>query len=103
MKYRCNNSQIDAHGFASFRSHKFVCLPSLSTDFPPNELVLIYGLGGSGSVKQEWSVFDYKRYWKIRALRDGVLKLAMGDETPRAGLGKAETQNVKPGYMTRVS
>jgi hypothetical protein len=96
MKYRCNDSQIDAHGFASFRSHKFACLPSLSTNFLPNKLVLIYGLCGGGSVKQEWSVFDYKTYWKVRALCDGVLKLAMGDETPRTGLGKAETQNVKP-------
>jgi hypothetical protein len=84
-------SQIDAHGFAAFRSHDLAGLPSFSTNFPSNVLVLINGLGGSSIVEQEWPVFDLKRYWKVRALGDGVLKLAIGDETPRAGLGKGET------------
>jgi hypothetical protein len=102
ITYEFDDSQIDAHGFAAFRSHNFACLPSFSTNFPPDPLVLIKGLGGSGIVEQEWPVFDLKGYWKVRALRDGVLKLAMGDETPRAGLGKGETRKGKPGYMARI-
>jgi hypothetical protein len=88
MSYEFDDSQIDAHGFTTFRSHNLACLPSFSTNFPPNELVLINGLGGIGIVEHEWPVFNLKRYWKVRALSDGVLKLAIGDETPRAGLGK---------------
>jgi hypothetical protein len=88
MRYGFDDSQLDAHGFATLGSHNLACLPSFSTDFSPNELVLINGLGGIGIVEHERPVFNLKRYWKVRALRDGVLKLAIGDETPRAGLGK---------------
>ena len=88
INYEFDDSQIDAHGFATFRSHNLTCLPSFSTDFPPNELILINGLGGSVIVEHEWPVFNLKRYWKIRALRNGILKLAICDEAPRAGLGK---------------
>lgn len=88
MRYEFDHSQIDAHGLATFSSHNFACLPSFSTNFPPNELVLINGLGGIRIVEREWPVFNLKRYWKIRALSDGVVKFAIGDETPRAGLGK---------------
>ena len=89
--------QIDAHGFSSFRSHKFACFPSLSTNFPPNKLVLINGLARSGSVEQERSVFDLKGYRKVRALRYGILELAMANETPRAGLERRETRKGKRG------
>jgi hypothetical protein len=53
-------------------------------------------------VEHEWPVFDLKRYWKVGALRDGVLKLAIGDETPRAGLEKGDTRNGKRGCMIDV-
>lgn len=39
-------------------------------------------------MKHKWPIFDLKRYRKVAALRNGVLKLAMGDEAPRACLGK---------------
>jgi hypothetical protein len=94
-RYELDDSQIDAHGFAAFRSHDLTCLPSFSANFPPNELVLIKGLGGRGIVEQKWPIFDLKRYWKVRALRNGVLKLAMSDEAPRACLGRGG----KRGYM----
>ncbi len=58
--YKFDDSQVDAHGFASLRSHNFVGLPSFSTNFPPNVLILINGLGGNGIVEQEWTVFDLK-------------------------------------------
>jgi hypothetical protein len=53
-------------------------------------------------MEQEWPIFDLKRYWEIRALRDGVLELAIGDKAPRAGLGKEDTRKGKRGCMTRV-
>jgi hypothetical protein len=55
-------------------------------------------------VEYEWPVFNLKRYWKVRALGDGVLKLAIGDETPRAALGKGkgDTRKGKRGYMIDV-
>lgn len=53
-------------------------------------------------MEQEWSVFDLKRYWKVRALPDSVLKLVMGDKTPRAGLGKAETRIHDAGELMYV-
>jgi hypothetical protein len=62
ISYGFDDSQIDAHGFAAFRSHSLARRPSFSTNFPPNVLVLINGFGGSGIVKQEWPVFDLKRY-----------------------------------------
>ena len=100
LRYEFDDSQIDAHGFAAFRSHNLARLPSFSTNFPPNVLVLIKGLGGRGIVQQEWPVFDLKRYWKVRALRDSVLKLAIGDKTPGVqALGKGDTQK---GKRTRV-
>lgn len=102
IRYEFDDLQIDAHGFAAFRSHNLACLPSFSTNFPQNELVLIKGLRGRDIVEQERPVFDLKRYWKVRALRDGVLKLAIGDKTPRTGLGNGDTRQGKRGYMARV-
>jgi hypothetical protein len=102
IAYEFDDSQIDADGFAAFRSHNLACLPSFSTNFPPDELVLIKRLGRSGTVEQEWPIFDLKRYWEVRALRNGVLKLAIGDKTPRAGLGNGDTREGKRGYMTLV-
>jgi hypothetical protein len=99
IRYEFDDSQIDAHGIAAFCSHNLACLPSFSTNFPPNELVLIHWLGGIGIVEQEWPVFDLKRYWKVRALRDAVLELAIGDETPRAGLGKGKARKCKRGIQ----
>jgi hypothetical protein len=63
--YEFDDSQIDAHGFSSFRSHDFASLPSLSTNFPQNELILIHGFGRNGRVEQERPVFDLERYWKV--------------------------------------
>ena len=100
IRHEFDHSQIDAHGFAAFAGHNFACLPSFSTNFPPNELVLIHGLRGSGIVEQEWPIFDLKGYWKVRALRDGVLKLAIGDETPRTGLGTGDTRKGKRGNVS---
>ena len=102
MNCEFDDLQIDAHGFSPFRSHKFACLPSLSTNFPPNELVLINGLTRSGSVEQERSVFDLKGYRKVRALGYSILEFAMANETPRAGLGEAESRKGKRGSTTRV-
>ena len=87
-RYEFDDSQIDAHGFAAFRSHELTCFPSFSADFPPNKLVLIKGLGGRDIVEQKWPIFDLERYGKVGALCNGVLKLAIGDEAPRACLGK---------------
>ncbi len=53
-------------------------------------------------MEHEWPVFDLKRYRKVRALCDGVLKLAICDETPRACLGKGDTRKGKRGYMVDV-
>ena len=99
IRYEFDVLQINAYGFAAFRSHDLACLPSFSTNFPLKEFVLINGLGGNGIMKQEWPVFDLKGYWKVRALRNGVLKSAIVDETPRAGLGKGDTRKGKRGYM----
>jgi hypothetical protein len=82
--------QIDAHGFALFRDLELACLPPLSTNLSSEELVLVNGLRGSGSVEQERPVFDFERYWEVGALGDGVLKRAMSDETPLAGLWRRE-------------
>jgi hypothetical protein len=100
--YEFDDLQIDAHGLAAFRSHNLACLPSFSTNLPQNELVLIKGLRGRDIVEQEWPVFDLKRYWKVRALGDGVLKLAIGDKAPWTGLGNGDTRKCKRGYVTRV-
>ncbi len=65
VKYEFEDSQIDAHGFAAFCSHNLARFPSFSANFPPNELVLINRLRGSGIMEHEWPVFDFKGYWKV--------------------------------------
>jgi hypothetical protein len=78
--------QIDAHGFAPFRGLQLACLPPFSANLSSNELILVDGLGGSGVVEQERPVLDFERYWEVGTLGDGILELAMSDETPGAGL-----------------
>ena len=88
IKSEFDDLQIDAHGFAAFRRHKFACFPFLSANFPPNEFILIHGLGRREIVEEERPIFDLKGYWKVRALCYGVLELANANITPRAALGK---------------
>jgi hypothetical protein len=78
--------QIDAYGFAPFYGLALAFLPPFSTNLPSDELILVDGLGGSGVVEQERPVLDFERYWEVGALGDGILEIAMGDETPGAGL-----------------
>ena len=82
----CDDLQIDAHSFAPFRDLALVCLTPLSANLSSDELILVNGLRGSGSVEQERPVFDFERYREVGALGDGVLEVAMSDETPGAGL-----------------
>jgi hypothetical protein len=78
--------QIDAHGFAPFQGLELAFFPPFSTNLSSNELILVNGFGGSGVVEQERPILDFERYWEVGALGDGILKIAMSDETPGTGL-----------------
>lgn len=81
-----DDSQIDAHGFASFQRHVFDCFPSFSTNLPSDILVLTHRRDRNVDMKQERSVLDVESHRKVRALRDSGLELTVGDEAPRAAL-----------------
>jgi hypothetical protein len=85
-----DDSQIDAHGFTTLCRHLLACLPSFSAKLPCHEIVFVHNVIGKGGVEQEWPVFNFERYWKVTTLGNGILKLAVSDETPGAGLWKGQ-------------
>ena len=92
IKHDFEDLQVDAHGFTTLRRHTLAGLPSFSTNLLCNELVLVHGLVGKGRVEQERPIFDFERYWKVCALSNGGLKLAVSNETPRTGLWNTRTR-----------
>jgi hypothetical protein len=85
--------QIDAHGFTTLCCHTLACLPFFSANLLCHEIVFVHGVIGKGGVEEEWPMFDFERYWKVTALGNGSLKLAVSDETPGAGLWEGRKGN----------
>lgn len=51
IRYELDDPQIDANGFAAFRSHNLAFLPLFSSNFPPNELVFIDRFGRGATME----------------------------------------------------
>ena len=98
IKYDFGDLQSDAHGFTTLHRHTLASLPPFSTDLLCNELVFVRGFVGKGRVEYERPIFDFERYWKVCALSNGGLKLAVSDETPWTALWNTRTRGVSGTY-----